>query len=77
MLTYEKYDMKGIQISTKISNFGVIGSHSNWENNWSMKRNTSVMRVTKPLKLSWRMLMEGNSTLGGLMKLIKGFNEEG
>ena len=45
----KKYDMTGIQIATKRSNFGVIGSHSNWEKNWSMKRKTSVMRVTKPL----------------------------
>ena len=30
--------------------FGFRGNHSNWGNNWSMNRKTSVMRVTKPLR---------------------------
>ena len=45
-----KYDMSGQKIATEWSNFGFIGSHLNWGNNWSMKRKTSVMRVTKPLR---------------------------
>ena len=48
--TFEKSYMTGIKISTKRSNFGVRVSHLNWGNNWSMKRKTSVMRVTKPLR---------------------------
>ena len=55
---YEKYDMKGIKISTNRSNLGVIGSHSNWGKNWSMKRKTSIMIFTKPLRwvrgIPWR-----------------------
>ena len=47
---YEKYYTTWIKISTKRSNFGVRGIHSNWGKNWSMKRKTSVMRVTKPLR---------------------------
>ena len=50
ILTYEKYDMSGLKIATKRSNLGVRGNHLNWGKNWSMKRKTSVMRVTKPLK---------------------------
>ena len=30
----------------------------------------------KTTKMTWRKIMDGNSTLGLLMKLIKGFNEE-
>ena len=47
---HEKYGIIGIKISTKRLNSGVIGSHSNWGKNWSMKRKTSAMRVTKPLR---------------------------
>ena len=47
---YDKYDMIGLKISTKRSNLGVRGSHSSWGKNWSMKRKTSVMRVTKQLR---------------------------
>ena len=54
----EKYDMKGLKIGTNRLNFGVRGNHSNWGKNWSMKRKTSVMRVTKPLRrvggIRWR-----------------------
>ena len=50
LLTYKKYEMLGLKIATKRSNLGVRGSHSNWGKNWSMKRKTSVMRVTKPLR---------------------------
>ena len=46
---HEKYDTTRIKIATKRSNLGVIGSHSNWGKNWSMKRKINVMRVTKPL----------------------------
>ena len=49
-MTYEKSYMSGIKIATDRSNFGVRGNHLNWGKNWSMKRNTSVMRVTKPLR---------------------------
>ena len=65
-MTYDKYDMSVLKISTKRSNLGVIGIHSNWGNNWSMKRKTSVMRVTKPL-------IRGNlrSKMGLLRKMIK------
>ena len=49
-MKYEKYDMSGIKISMKRSNLVVRGSHSNWGKNCSMKRKTSVMRVTKPLR---------------------------
>ena len=49
-MTYDKYDMIGLKIPTNRYNFGVRGNHSNWGKNWSMKRKTSVMRVTKPLK---------------------------
>ena len=55
---HEKFDMTEIQISTKRYNLGVRGSHSNWGNIWSMKRKTSAMRVTKPLRcvrgIPWR-----------------------
>ena len=47
---YEKSVMLGLKIGTKRSNSGVIGSHSNWGKDWSMKNKTSVMRVTKPLR---------------------------
>ena len=47
---HEKFDIIGIQITTNRSNLGIIGIHSNWGKNWSMKRKTSVMRVTKPLR---------------------------
>ena len=50
MMTYEKYDMKGIKIDTNRPNFGVRGNHSNLRKNWSMNKKTSVMRVTKPLR---------------------------
>ena len=43
--------MTGIKIFTKRSNLGVRGNHLNWGKNSSMKRKTSVMRVTKPLRL--------------------------
>ena len=92
-LAYEKYDKsipdykpitnqlqiwhERFKIATHRSHFGVVGIHSIWEKNWSMKRKTSVIGVTKPLRVSWRKPMEGNSTLGGLMKLIKWCNEEG
>ena len=48
--TYYKYDMTGIKISTNCSNFIVRGNHSNWGENWSIKRKTSVIGVTKPLR---------------------------
>ena len=47
---YDKSDMTGLKIATNRSNLGVKGNHSNWGKNWSMKRKTSVMRVTKPLR---------------------------
>ena len=43
-------DMKSIKISTNRSNLGFRGSHLNWGKNWNMKRKTSVMIVTKPLR---------------------------
>ena len=48
--THDKSNMTELKITTKRSNLGVRGSYSNWEKNWSMKRKTSVMRVTKPLR---------------------------
>ena len=47
---YEKFDIKGIKIATERVHFLLRGSHSNWGNNCSMKREASVMRVTKPLR---------------------------
>ena len=49
-LIYKKYDIIGIKIATKRFNLGGRGSHSNWGKNWIMKRETTVMRVTKPLR---------------------------
>ena len=40
---YDKYYMTWIKISTKMSNFGVRGSHLNWGKNWSMKRKTNII----------------------------------
>ena len=39
-----------IKIDTKREHLGVIGNHSNWEKNWSMKEKTSVIGVTKALR---------------------------
>ena len=50
-------NMTGINIDTKRSNLGLVGNHYNLGKNWSMKRKTSVMRVTKPLRfggIPWR-----------------------
>ena len=50
MLTYDKYDMPELKIDSKRLNLGVRGSHSNWGKNWSTKKKTSVIGVTKPLR---------------------------
>ena len=59
--TYVKDDMSGLKIATKRSNLGVRGNHSNWGKNWSMKRKTSVIGVTKPLRwvggIPWREII--------------------
>ena len=55
---YDKYDkfkadfwhMSRLKISTNMSNLVFISIHSNWGKNWSMKRKTSVMGVTTPLR---------------------------
>ena len=50
LLKYYKYDMTGLKIATKRAHLGVIGSHSNWGKNWSMRKRTSVIGVIKPLR---------------------------
>ena len=47
---HEKYDMTRLKIATKRSYLGFIGSRLNWGKNWNMKRKTSVMSVTKPIR---------------------------
>ena len=42
-----QYYMRGIKISTKRSNLGVRGNHSNLVEDEGMRRRPSVMEVTK------------------------------
>ena len=49
MLTFDKYEMKGIKIANKRAHLGVRGIHSNWARIQSTRKRTSVIGVTKLL----------------------------